>query len=622
MSYIPLHVHSHYSLQLGLSKPSDIAQRCLALGIKTCAITDSGNISGTISFYKEMVSNGIKPILGCELFICDQDASIKNDHNEHLSKITLLCRNLQGWLKLIRIISNTNSENFYHKKPRIDLKNLQSLIDGGDDVICITGYYDSSLWHVTTSDNQLKIDWTNQAIDHINTLINIFGKSNIFIEIQLFNNYYNQLTIMKEIRQLCIDQSWQRIAGIDSYYCNAEDNVDQRILLCSGLKTTLPEISKKILSNIDTKFNHFFSSDQYHILDQQTISLLYENTEIENTILIDQLCEEFSPLGHHILPNFDYPKTFENEAQYLRQLCRDGWRKKIDKKISKEDQQIYVDRIKYELEVLEGAGLSSYFLIVRDILEFVRSNGWLPGPGRGSAAGCLVSYLVGITNIDPIKYNLLFERFYNAGRNTKTRVSMPDIDVDVPINQRDTIIQYIKNKYGQDKVSQMITFNTLKGRGALKEVLRVHDNLSFEEMNNITKHIPDEAKIADELQEIKEEEGSASIIRWALENDPDKFKEWCEIDENGQLTGPLAKRFEQAIRIEGTKFHQSKHAAGVAISAKPLGSICPMIYDTKTNQNIAGLEMNDLDSLGVIKFDILGIALLDKIMFVNHLIRS
>jgi DNA polymerase-3 subunit alpha len=197
---------------------------------------------------------------------------------------------------------------------------------------------------------------------------------------------------------------------------------------------------------------------------------------------------------------------------------------------------------------------------------------------------------------------------------------MPDIDVDVPINQRDTIIQYIKNKYGYDKVSQMITFNTLKGRGALKEVLRVHANISFEEMNNITKHIPDEAKIADELQEIKEEEGSASIIRWALENNPDKFKEWCEIDENGQLTGPLAKRFEQAIRIEGTKFHQSKHAAGVAISAKPLDSLCPMIYDTKTNQNIAGLEMNDLDALGIIKFDILGIALLDKIMFVNNLI--
>lgn len=620
MNYTPLHVHSHYSLQLGLSKPSDIAKRCNNLEIKSCAITDTGNISGAISFYKEMVANNIKPILGVELFVCNLDASIKNDNNEQLSKITILCKNLHGWLKLIKIVSSTNSEAFFHKKPRIDLDNLKSILQDTQDLICITGYPNSSLWNAITAENDLKIDWMNHANDHMSKLFETFGQSNVFIEIQLFDNYYQQETIYNHLRQLCADKGWKKIAGIDSYYCEAEDNVDQRILLCSGLKTTLPEISKKIISNIDTGVNHFFNSDKYHLLDKVTIQELYKSDEIENTVLIDSMCEEFSPLGQHILPNFDFPSSFKNEAEYLRQLCREGWRKKIDKNIDKNNQQIYIDRIKYELDVLEGAGLSSYFLIVRDILEFVRSNGWLPGPGRGSAAGCLVSYLIGITNIDPIKYNLLFERFYNAGRNTKTRVSMPDIDVDVPINQRDTIIQYIKNKYGQDKVSQMITFNTLKGRGALKEVLRVHDNISFEEMNNITKHIPDEAKIADELQEIKEEEGTASIIKWALENDPDKFKEWCEIDENGQLIGPLAKRFEQAIRIEGTKFHQSKHAAGVAISAKSLDSICPMIYDTKTHQNIAGLEMNDLDALGVIKFDILGIALLDKIMLVNNLI--
>jgi DNA polymerase-3 subunit alpha len=620
MTYIPLHVHTHYSLQLGLSKPRDIAQRCTELGIKSCAITDTGNISGSISFYKEMIANNIKPILGCEIFICDNDASIKNNTNEKLSKITLLCKNISGWKQLIKIISSTNSDKFFDKKPRIDLNNLKALIDNPGSLICITGYHDSSLWNSITTDNEFKIDWQDHAINHMNSINQIFGESNVFIEIQLFDNYYNKHQIYKELKSLCLKQAWKCIAGIDSYYCTAEDNVDQKILLCSGLKTTLPDISKKIISNIDTGFNHFFNSDKYHILDFDTVSSLYATDEINNTLIIDQMCEIFSPLGQHVLPNFSYPKEFKNEAEYLRQLCREGWKQKIDKNISKENQQVYIDRIKYELEVLEGASLSSYFLIVRDIIEFVRSNGWLPGPGRGSAAGCLVSYLIGITNIDPIKYNLLFERFYNAGRNTKTRVSMPDIDVDVPINQRDTIIQYIKNKYGYDKVSQMITFNTLKGRGALKEVLRVHANISFEEMNNITKHIPDEAKIADELQEIKEEEGSASIIRWALENNPDKFKEWCEIDENGQLTGPLAKRFEQAIRIEGTKFHQSKHAAGVAISAKALDSLCPMIYDTKTNQNIAGLEMNDLDALGIIKFDILGIALLDKIMFVNNLI--
>jgi len=619
MSYVPLRVHTHYSLQLGLSKPSDISNRCNELNIKTCAITDIANIAGSVAFYKEMHNNNIKPIFGCEIYISFDNAQIKNEHNEKLSRIALLCKNQQGWDDLIKIISTTNSDTFFYKKPRIDLSNLKQLITK-DGLICITGYHDSLLWNLITSEHNLKPDWEDICQNHMRILEDLFGQNNVFIEISMFDNFYGQADIGKHLRKLCIDNKWNRVAGVDSYYCRAEDHVDQKILLCSGLKTTLPEISKKIISDINTGVNHFFNSDKYHILEYNTMKEMYDETELKNTLLIDQMCESFCPLSKPVLPDFDYPKQFKNASEYLRQLCRDGWRMKIESKIDKINQQIYIDRIKYELEILENAGLSSYFLIVRDILEFVRKNGWLHGPGRGSAAGCLVSYLIGITNIDPIRYDLLFERFYNSGRNTKDRVSMPDIDVDVPIDERDTIIQYIKDKYGHNKVSQMITFNTLKGRGALKEVLRVHNNISFEEMNNITKHIPDEAKIADELQEIREEEGSASIIRWALENNPDKFKEWCEIGEDGELKGPLAKRFEQAIRIEGTKIHQSKHAAGVAISAKPLGEICPMIFDSKTSQNIAGLEMNDLDALGVIKFDILGIALLDKMMFVNELI--
>jgi DNA polymerase-3 subunit alpha len=199
---------------------------------------------------------------------------------------------------------------------------------------------------------------------------------------------------------------------------------------------------------------------------------------------------------------------------------------------------------------------------------------------------------------------------------------MPDIDVDVPINKRENVIDYIKRCYGSDKVSQMITFNTIKGRGAIKDVLRVYGNISFDEMNKITKGIPDEAKIADDLQEMKEETGEASIIRWALENQPDKLKEWCFLDENNELQGPLAKRFEQAIRLEGTKSNQSKHAAGIAISASSLNTICPMVYDSKNDQMIAGMEMQDLESLGIIKLDILGIAYLDKIMCVADLLKN
>ena len=216
----------------------------------------------------------------------------------------------------------------------------------------------------------------------------------------------------------------------------------------------------------------------------------------------------------------------------------------------------------------------------------------------------------------------MFDRFYNAGRNTKDRISMPDIDVDVPINKREDIIEYIKAKYGTDKVSKMITFNTMKGRGALKEVLRVYGNISFEEMNNITKYIPDEAKIADQLQEMKEDYGESSIIRWALENNGDKLKQWCYISDDNELMGPLAKRFEQAIRLEGTKSNQSKHAAGIVISNENLSSLCPMIYDTKNKQMIAGMEMQDLEALGIIKFDILGVAMLDKVMDISFKLEN
>jgi hypothetical protein len=226
------------------------------------------------------------------------------------------------------------------------------------------------------------------------------------------------------------------------------------------------------------------------------------------------------------------------------------------------------------------------------------------------------SYLMWIFNkTDTLNHN-------NECKIILGKSSLPDIDVDVPILKREQVINYIKDKYGHDKVSQMITFNTMKGRGALKDVLRVYGNTSFEEMNRITKFIPDESKISDELQEMKEETGESSIIRWALENNAEELKEWCYIDDNGELQGPLAKRFEQAIRLEGTKTNQSKHAAGVAISSIPLAEVCPMIYDSKTKQPIAGMEMQDLENIGIIKLDILGIALLDKVMDISQQLKE
>jgi DNA polymerase-3 subunit alpha len=608
-----------FSLLDGLSKPEQIAERCKEIGATACALTDHGNIAGAVKFYLAMKAAGIKPILGCELYICKNNPSIREKENKELSHLLVLAKNYDGWKTLIKIVSESNREDYYYHKPRLDINALASLNDG--NLIMITGHLGSTLADELIENNQLKTNWKELGISHINTLKEKFEY--VFLEAQLMdsNNLTIQVQLTDAIRTLGKLTNTKVVCTPDAHYARKEDAADQRILLCNNLKVTFTDISRKISNDEDVPMGCFFTSDNYHILSQEEMKELHTVEEIENTNYVNSLIEEYDILSKPKLPPFSCPPGYD-DAEYLRELCRKGWKEKIANIIPKEEHSIYVDRIKYELDVLQGANLSSYFLIVQDIVNEVRKNGWLPGPGRGSAAGCLVSYLIGITSIDPIKYNLFFDRFYNSGRNTKDRISMPDIDVDVPINKREYIINYIKQKYGENKVSQMITFNTIKGRGALKDVLRVYGNVSFEEMNRITKNIPDEAKIADELQEMKEETGEASIIRWALENNADKLKEWCYIDENGELQGPLAKRFEQAIRLEGTKSNQSKHAAGIAISSEPLKDICPMVYDSKNDQYIAGMEMQDLENIGIIKFDILGVAMLDKIMTIQDLLQQ
>lgn len=619
--YIPLHCHSMYSLLDGLSKPSQIADRCEEIGASACALTDHGNIAGSIKFYTEMRSRGIKPILGCEIYLCDGDPSIKEKSNKKLSHFLVLAKNLNGWNNLIKLVSESNRPEFYYHKPRLNLEALKAF--AGQDLIGICGHLGSLIADKLIENDTIIADWKNIGQDTIFQLKDLFGKENFFLESQLMDHINTpiQVQLTDVIRELGKLTNTKVVCTPDAHYCKKEDANDQRVLLCNNLKTTFPEISRKISNDEEVPLSCFFTSDNFHILSQEEINSLHTEEEIENTNYVADMCENYNVISKPKLPPFNCPEGFDQD-EYLRQLCRNGWRTKIANNIDEEHQGQYVDRIKYELDVLQGAGLSSYFLIVQDIVNYVRNNNWLPGPGRGSAAGCLVSYLIGITSIDPIKYSLMFDRFYNAGRNTKDHISMPDIDVDVPINKRETIIEYIKQKYGSDKVSQMVTFNTIKGRGALKDVLRVYGNISFDEMNKITKNIPDEAKIADDLQEMKEETGESSIIRWALENNPEKLKEWCFIDEKNELQGPLAKRFEQAIRLEGTKSNQSRHAAGIAISSSPLREVCPMVYDSRNQQMIAGMEMQDLESIGVIKFDILGVAMLDKIMTITDVLQN
>lgn len=408
-----------------------------------------------------------------------------------------------------------------------------------------------------------------------------------------------------------------------SYYVEAEDAKLHRILLCSKLKTTMPKMQKDIRKGTASEdVVEQFTTDQYHVLSNPEVVKIIGRSKLEEVNLVEEIinsCENYDILSKPILPKFKCPDG-KTEEEYLKELCRKGWKNLLmesGKVSSDESKQKYLDQFKEEFDVIKDANLFGYFLIVRDIIEHVNNKGWLSGPGRGSAAGCLISYLIGITKIDPLEYDLLFARFYNAGRNAKDHISLPDIDMDVPGRKRDEIIAYLKDKYGNDHVSQMITFGRLQGRSAIKEVLRVYEACSFAEMNAITKNIPNEAEISDQLADMDDEE--RSIIRWALINNADELRDFCHINSDGNLDGEYAEYFDQAIKIEGTFKTQGKHAAGIVISADELHKVCPMVNQRESSEKIAGLEMTDLESLGHVKFDILGVNLLDKIMKIQEI---
>ena len=541
MTRIPINCKTHFSLLKGFCKCDVLADRCKEYGYKSCVISDIKTISGAVSFHKECLDKGIKPIIGCDFV-----------------DFMLIAKNKDGWFDLIKCVSDQSIDNI------LDVAKNKNLI-------CVSG--------VVADRKSIK---------------DAFGEN-------LINYDYQKDAV---------------------YYVDKEDVDCHRVLLCSGMKTNLPKVKKKMQKDEDFDNKVFFESDNFYLKKQTDVKTSKANEKVYKKI--EALCEDYQITEGPMLPKFKCPDGYKDEDDYLTHLCRIGWRERLinnnkvekqpEEQQGKEKKKAYGDRVKNELNVILRANLSGYFLIVQDILREIKDRGWLAGPGRGSAAGCLVSYLISITEVDPIEHGLIFERFYNEGRNTGGNISLPDIDVDVPAEHRDEIIDYIKQKYGQENVSQMITFGRLQGRAAMKEVLRINDIVSFAEMNEITQHIPDEAQISDQLELMDDK----SIINWTLENESESLKNWCKKNEDGSLEGPLADIFTQAIKIEGTNKSQGKHAAGVIISKNRLKDICPMVQD-KNKQMIAAFEMNDLESQGHVKFDILGIDLLSKIMdIINH----
>jgi DNA polymerase-3 subunit alpha len=619
--WVPLHQHSNLSLLDGFSVPKDIAKTCASYGYRAAAITDHRNVAAHVKFFKACKDAGIKPILGCEFDISDDLSTVRTAANRSTNHLVVLCKNLAGWYEMLRAVSKTNDPNSFYYKARISLEECKEFLSSGNHV-AISGHAGSTICDIlftstsvyrSKSEEQartfLREDWETVLEQHIQKHIDVFGKENFFLEIQLIDKEHLPMTSVTAecLRYMSQKLNIKTVATADSHYVRKSDAIYQRILLCSNLGRTLPGVMRDIQNGKDVPLGTFFVSDNYHIPTYAEMQALHTQEELENAVLIADMCEEYDILSTPQLPKFDCPNGM-SEIEYVKQLCREGWKKLPFKK---QKDQVYIDRVKEELQVIEEANLAGYFLIVWDIIRFCKSKNWKTGVGRGSASGCLISYLIGITGIDPIPYNLLFSRFYNSGR----KGTLPDIDLDIPSQHRDEIIQYIKTKYGEDKVSQMATFSSLMGKSAMKEVLRIEDVVTPAEANEITEHIPDKAEIADELENMED----ASIIKWALIHRASKLSQWCTIDEDDNLSGSLAGSFYRAIQIEGCYKSQGKHPAGVIISYRPLQEICPIVRD-KDGAPIAGLEMGDLEALGHVKFDILGVSILDKLMdIIPHL---
>ncbi len=586
--------HTDNSFLLGFSKPEELVKKAISSGSKIVGITDN-NLCGSYDFWSACKGK-IKPVIGLDITLIDTQANV-----------LLLAKNYIGWQSLIKISSKSYHENLYDKKNDIPNIDFDSLSQSKDGLICIMGYLGSELAKLilchdinaiysneTDIKTNINKNWVLESICLINKYKNIY--KDIFLAVDNSNRPVNNI-LNEGMKYLSKKTSIPCISLNNSFYINKEDSSDQRILLCSKFKCKLSELNDKV-ANSNVLYAHLLNTSNDLFLKQ------------DQSEILESLIESYNIKRKPLLPHF------ENDNEHLEKLVNEG----IKKIKLYDSEQVYQDRIKLEMQVFKEANLAGYFLIVQDYANWCRNQGWLLGASRGSVAGSLVAYIIGITRVDPIRYDLLFERFYNVGRNTEGNISLPDIDLDFPVEKRGDVLAYLKNKYGVDKVAQMSTFGTLQGRGAVKEVLNAHNVCSFSEINKITEHIPDEAAISDKLEEMKKD-GEASIIKWALLNNKKELAEWVTLTENG-CEGKYGKFFEQAMRIEGVKKSTGKHAAGVVICSEVLESICPMIKDKSSDGFIVGVDMDSAKSMGLVKFDILGVAILDKLMKISELLKQ
>jgi len=632
IKWAALHQHSSYSLD-AIAKPKQIIQKAIDVGLTAIALTDHGSLSGCIDLLEQKKKVGekakdLKIIFGSELYL-------NNGEGKSNSHLVVLCKNLDGWRSLIKATSEANKPENFYRKPRLTLEQLSNYTKG--NVLAFSGHPGSDISNCLFDNyklaysarsydevkNFVKTDWKKDLFDKIDQYIQVFGKDCFWLEIQAVDeeNFPAAILINKALRWAAKKIKLKCVASSDGHYINKENNRDQWVILSSAIGLSIPKITQKLISDDDDPaFAGFFRSNNYHIPSPEEIALVNTEEEMANAVEIAQECSELDIFTQPIIPHFACPDNLSAD-EYLKEICRQGWKEKINGKIPKEQKEIYAERIKYELDVLTRAKLSDYFLLIHDIVNYVKSQEKFIGAGRGSVAGCLTSYLSNITAVNPIEFNLIFERFYNAGRNTKDRISLCDIDLDIQASFRDQTIEYIKEKYGKERVGRISTFSKIMGRGCLKEVLRAWSVCTPKEMDKITRFIPDEAAIADDLQEMRDEGRESSVLQWALENNSKELNEWASLDKKtGQINGPYAKYFEQAIRLEGVHKSKGIHAAAVVVGNEDLSNICPISY--RDGKEVIDFPMETVEKIGLIKLDLLGLKILDCIHTTENLIKN
>ncbi|OGI86518.1 DNA polymerase III subunit alpha [Candidatus Nomurabacteria bacterium RIFCSPLOWO2_01_FULL_41_12] len=556
-NFIHLHTHSHYSLLDGLSKLEDLVKLAKEFKMPALAITDHGNMYGAIEFYKLAKAASIKPIIGVEAYVAnrsrlDKDPGIDNKRYH----LTLLAKNLQGYKNLMKLVTISNLEGFYYK-PRMDKEILKKYSDG---LIALSGCLGGELAKALSSKDEEK----GESI--IKEYQEIFGKENYFLEIQEYGKIEGGKEVKKGLVRLSKKLGIPLVATIDSHYPCTEDNKAHDTLL-------------SIQTNSDIKDENKFSfgDGDYSFVSPERAKELFKDTPeaVENTMKVADMCNLELELGRWVFPDFKIEKG-KTYAQKLRELAYAGFTR-LELKETPEIKE----RVEYELKIISDKGYEPYFLVVGDLLRHAKENGILTTI-RGSVAGSIVTYLLGITNVDPIAYKLPFERFLHS-----RRPSAPDIDMDFADNRRDEMIEYVKTKYGEDKVAQIGTFGTMMARGAVRDVARALGH-PYGIGDRISKMIPIGSQ------------GMPMTIDYAMEVVPE-LRDAYKHEKDTKEIIDLAKKLEGCVR------HISVHAAGVVIAPTTLSEYMPLQFDPKGGKIITQYDMYSAEDAGLLKFDFLGI---------------